>query len=164
MIAAVEAIAAERGQVDPADERDLAVDDHELLVVAMHRALVGVERALHARAADELVAHAPHGRRAGVKTGTGAPAHSSTLTSTRSASSPSRSRSLTASIVARQPEIGRDVPAGDVHASSERPRAPRRARQRLRPVDQHLERAPVARRRIARRPQRRVPRGGSLPS
>ena len=60
MIARVEAVAAERGQVDAADERDLAVDDHELLVVAVHRALVRVERAPDPRAAHELLAHAAH--------------------------------------------------------------------------------------------------------
>ena len=62
MITGVEAIAAERGQVDTADERDLAVDDHQLLVVAMHRPLVGVKRALHPGAADQLLAHAAHRR------------------------------------------------------------------------------------------------------
>ena len=51
VVARVEPVAAERGQVDPADERDLAVDDHELLVVAVHRPLAGVERDRDARAA-----------------------------------------------------------------------------------------------------------------
>ena len=116
MVAGVEAIAAERGEVDAADERDLAVDDHQLLVVAMHRPLVRVERASHARAADQLVAHArARPPRAGVKTGTGAPAHSSTLTSTRSARSPSRSRSRDARSSRVRPNIGREVPPGDVH-------------------------------------------------
>ncbi len=57
MVAAVVAIAAERSQIDAADERDLAVDDHELLVVAVHRALVRVELAAYAGSAEELLAH-----------------------------------------------------------------------------------------------------------
>jgi hypothetical protein len=62
MIAAVKTIAAERGQVDTPHKRDLAVHDDELLVVAMHRALVEIKRALNACAPDELLAHASHGR------------------------------------------------------------------------------------------------------
>ncbi len=54
MIAGVEAVAAERGEVDPPDEGDLVIDDHELLVVAVHRTLVGVERAAYRCAPGEL--------------------------------------------------------------------------------------------------------------
>ena len=61
MFAGVKAVAAERGEVDPTDERDLAVDDDELLVVAVHRALVRVERALHPRATHQLLANVAHG-------------------------------------------------------------------------------------------------------
>src|SRR5579863_3018193 len=57
MVIGVEPVATEIGEVDAADERDLAVDDHELLVVAVHRPLVRVERTLHARATDELIAY-----------------------------------------------------------------------------------------------------------
>ena len=60
MLAAVEPLSFEGGQVDAADERDVVVDDDELLVVAVHRPLVRVERHRDARAADELVAHPPH--------------------------------------------------------------------------------------------------------
>jgi hypothetical protein len=65
MVAAVVAIAAERGEVDAADEGEFAVDDHELLVVAVHRALVRVERASHARSADQLIARLAGGRPVG---------------------------------------------------------------------------------------------------
>ena len=58
--AVVEAVACERGEIDPADERDAVVDDHELLVVAVHRPLLGVELHLDARAARQLVAHCTH--------------------------------------------------------------------------------------------------------
>ena len=60
--------------------------------------------------------------------------------------------------VAREAEVGGDVPAGDVHV---RARAGERlgdARQRLRAVDQHLQRVAGARRRVAGRPQRAVVR------
>ena len=40
VLVGVVAVAGERGQVDPADERELVVDDHELLVVAVHHAAV----------------------------------------------------------------------------------------------------------------------------
>ena len=45
VLGVVPAVARERGEVDPADERDLVVDDHELLVMAVHRALARVEHA-----------------------------------------------------------------------------------------------------------------------
>ena len=54
--AGVVAVAGQRGQVDAADERDLVVDDHELLVVAVHHAAVRVELALDLRALHERVA------------------------------------------------------------------------------------------------------------
>jgi len=62
MIAVVEAIASQRCQIDASHERDLTVDYHELLVVAVHRALANVERALNAGSTDELVTHPTHRR------------------------------------------------------------------------------------------------------
>ena len=53
----VEPVAGFGGQVDPADERDPVVDHDRLLVVAMERALVAVERDLHLRVPREAVAH-----------------------------------------------------------------------------------------------------------
>jgi hypothetical protein len=47
MLVRVEPVTGLEGEVDAADEADLAVDDHELLVVAMHRPLARVERDLH---------------------------------------------------------------------------------------------------------------------
>ena len=60
MVARVVAVAVERRQVDTADEGEIAVDDHELLVVAVHRPLVRVEPVADACAAGEpfeCVAH-----------------------------------------------------------------------------------------------------------
>lgn len=48
MVTPVEAAAGVVRQVDPADERDAVVHDDELFVVAVHRPLEVVERALHA--------------------------------------------------------------------------------------------------------------------
>ena len=48
----VETVAGEVGEVDATDECQLVVDDDELLVVTVHRALVRVQRA------DDLVAGA----------------------------------------------------------------------------------------------------------
>ena len=55
MLARVEPVAAERREIEAADVRDVVVDDDELLVVAVHRPLLGVECDLNTRAANELV-------------------------------------------------------------------------------------------------------------
>ena len=60
MDAVIESLPAERRQVDAADERNAVVDDHELLVVAVHGALLRVERHRDSRPGDELVAHLPY--------------------------------------------------------------------------------------------------------
>ena len=46
MIGAIEAIAAELGQVDPADEGDLVIDHDDLLVMAVDRVLARIQSAL----------------------------------------------------------------------------------------------------------------------
>jgi len=61
MLGRVITITAEVRQVDAADKGDLVVDHDELLVVAVHRALVRVQRGLDARPAHELVAPLAHG-------------------------------------------------------------------------------------------------------
>jgi len=58
--AVVEPIASQRGHVDAADEGDLAVDDDQLLVVAVQRPFVGVERASDPGAADEILTDPTH--------------------------------------------------------------------------------------------------------
>jgi len=47
---------APRGQVNAADERDAAVDDDRLLVVAVHRSFACVQRALDAATGGQLIA------------------------------------------------------------------------------------------------------------
>ena len=82
VLVGVVAVAGERGQVDPADERDLVVDDHELLVVAVHHpAVQASSSALDLRAAARAArAPALTSPRRGWNTGTGAPAHTITRT------------------------------------------------------------------------------------
>ncbi len=79
--------------------------------------------------------------REGRKSGSGAPAQASTRTSMRSASSASRLRRTSGSPSRVEREVGREIPAGqmDVRASLARSSSAI-ARQRLRAVDEHLER------------------------
>jgi hypothetical protein len=162
MIARVKAIAAKGGQIDAPDKGDLAVHDHQLLVVAMHRPLARIERTLNAGTAKQLLAHVAHGPAGGFEDGErcSTPQQHPHLDSlgeiTEQIAQPRR---LT---IARQPEIRRDMPPGDMHM---RPSAPQRVgdlRQRLRSVDQDLELAPRAWRRVPSDPQRRLTRGIQL--
>ena len=162
MIAGIETIAAERGQVDTPDERDLAVHDDELLVVAVHRALVEIKRALNARAADQLLAHVAHGRarRREDRKRRSPPQQYPDLHSLGQLGEKiAQPRRL---IVARQPEIGGDMPPGDMHMRASAGERLGDARQRLPAVDQHVKRAPRARRRVAVRPQPPVTRRSEL--
>src|SRR5436305_8161140 len=56
MVTRIEPVAAEGRQVEAADVGDAVVDDHELLVVAVHRPLARVELHLDTRPRRELVA------------------------------------------------------------------------------------------------------------
>jgi hypothetical protein len=162
MIAAVKSIAAERCQVDTPNKRDLVVHDDELLVVAMHRALVEIKRALHARAADELLAHLAHGRtsRREDRQWRSPPQQHPDLDSLGQITEQIAQSSRL--IVARQPEIRGDVPPGDMDMRASAPQRRGDARQRLPTVNQHVKRAPRARRRIAGSPQRWAVRGVEL--
>ena len=53
MLGRVEPVAGHRGEVDAADEGGLAVDDHELLVMAVHGPLTRVERDMNAGAVGQ---------------------------------------------------------------------------------------------------------------
>src|SRR5512132_2347876 len=57
MATAVEAIAGFRGKVDSADEGDAVVDHDRLLVVAVHRPLLRIERAADLGPGAEVLAH-----------------------------------------------------------------------------------------------------------
>ena len=55
MAAVVAAVSSERGQIDPSDERHGVVDDHQLLVMAVHRALARIEHASDLGSSSQLV-------------------------------------------------------------------------------------------------------------
>ena len=151
MVARVEPVAAERGEVDPADERGLAVDDDELLVVAVHRPLVCVERERDARAVRERVADGGDAAPVGVE-------------ERQRRSRPRQHAYLDALRRARR--AGRGACAGRPRAGGSRARRtsrrarPTRAPIRSRPrspralgtVDHHVDRVARARRRRRRGP------------
>jgi hypothetical protein len=124
----------------------------------MHRPLVRIKRALHARAADQLLAHTAHSRtsRREHPHRRSRPQQHPDLDPlgqlTQQIAQPSRL------VVSPQPKTRRDVPPRDVHMRASARERLGDARQRLPTVNQHLERAPRARRRIAGSPQRRAAR------
>jgi hypothetical protein len=162
MVVRVKAIATERGQIYPADERDLAVDDDELLVVTMHRALVKIERALHACAAYELLAHAAHGRARWREDRQWRPSPQQHPYFDALGQLTKQIAQAGRSLFARQPEIGRDVPSGDMHMRASARERLGDARQRHPPVNQDVERTVCSRGRVASRPQSSVGRGIEL--
>jgi hypothetical protein len=158
MITGVETIAGQRSQVDTPDERDLVVDDHQLLMVAVHRPLARIERALHARAPGQLVAYAAHrgACRRERRHRRSRPQQHPNLDSFRELTQ--QIPQTTRLIVAGEPEVGRNMPAGDVHARVSPRQRLGDTRQRLPAINQNIKRAPQARRRITRSPQRRARR------
>ena len=114
VFARVEAVAPQGCQVHASHEGPLSVDDHELLVVAVHGPLAVVQRALHPRPADELVSFAPYSPPRGFEdrqrcTGPEQDPHLHALGQlAQQVSQPPRVA------LAREPEVGRQVPAGDV--------------------------------------------------
>ena len=104
-----------RRQVDPADEGDPVVDDDRLLVVAVQRPLVRVERALD-RACRRRggLASLRTVARDGRKSGSGAPAQASTRTSTPLGQLCEQVAQDQRVVAAREREVGREVPAGEV--------------------------------------------------
>jgi hypothetical protein len=149
----VVAIAVQGGEVDAADEGHLVVDDHELLVVAVHRALLRVQCAADPSSAQELGARGPDvaAVRLEDRDGRALPQQDAHVSSLRDAGEQvAQARGLLAAI---QAEVRGDVPSGDVDM---RPRGRDRrvhARQRRGAVDEHLDRAAGARLEVAPRPQ-----------
>ncbi len=138
VVAVVESPAGERREVDAADEGDAVVDDHELLVVAVHRPLLRVEPGLDARSGDELVAHRTHLAAVGMEerdgcTGPREHPHRHALGGVGEERAENR-----ATVAERH--TGRERPAGDVHVRAGGLDLRRDARQRLRSVDEQLHR------------------------
>ena len=111
---AVEPVACEVREVDAADEGQLVVDDHELLVVAVQRPLVRVERAHDGAVLAKRVARAAYGapRHRIHRQRRSAPqqhAYGHTPSGVREEVVQDHRR-----LVRRQREVRRDAPAGDV--------------------------------------------------
>ena len=140
----VEPVARQGGQIDPAHERRLVVDDDELLVVAVERALPRVERHGDAGAAGELVARLPHlaagrveQRQRGAR-----PGEDTHVDSLRRLGQELAQRRP----VLLEPERGVEVPAGEVDVRARRADRVCDARQGLGPVEKRLYAAAGARR------------------
>ena len=153
MLGRVITITAEIGQVDSADKRDLVVDHDQLLVVAVHRTLVRVQRSLDPRPAHELIAPRAHQRptRREHRHRSARPQqHANVDRLGRLAQQLAQQHRR---LVADDREPRRDAPPRDQHTA---PRGTDRLlehREVRRAVDQHLDRVARPRRRITRRPQ-----------
>ena len=156
----VETVAGEIREVDAAHEGQLVVDDHELLVVAVQRPLVRVERAHDGAVLAERIAHAAHGapRHRIQRQGRAAPEQHA-----HGHAAGGRPRAGRAGSPAARPAVsaksGRHAPAGDVDVRASARDRLGHARERLLAVDEHLDR--VARRWAARR---RPPRPRRTPT
>ena len=144
VVVRVQPVAGQGGQVDPAHERRLVVDDDELLVVAVERALSRVERHRDARAAGELLARLPHLAAIRVeerqrRARPGENAHVDSLRRLGEQLSQRRPFFL-------EPEGRVEVPAGEVDVRACRADRVRDPRQRLGPVQERLDAAARARR------------------
>src|SRR4051794_37938075 len=116
MVTRVESVAFESSEVEAADRRQLVVDDHELLVMAVHRPLAGVECVTDARAAYEPVECLPHLTAVGMEerqrcAGPGEHAHLNTLCRLCE-DVPQRATVVT------ELELRREVPAGEVDVAA----------------------------------------------
>ena len=152
VVVPVETVARLGGEVDPADERDAVVDDDRLLVVAMHRPLLRVERALDLRVADEAIAHLPHvlARRAEERQGCARPHQHANVDALRQLTEQVAEHDWLA--LALERKVGREVPPGQVDVRLGGAQCLRDRRQCLRAVDEDLDRVPGTRRRALVRP------------
>ncbi len=156
VITRVKPVAAKRGEVDPADERDLAVDDDQLLVMAVHRTLMSVECALDARATHQLLANLANGcsrrledRQRGARPEENPDVDGRSAIAEQIAQAPRL-------LVTREAELRSDVPAGDVDMRAGARDRFGDAGQGVRAVDQHLQLTARPRRRVAGCPERSV--------
>src|SRR5436190_3107040 len=148
----VEAVAAEVRQVEPADERDPPVEDHELLVVAVHRSLPVVESARDSRPTYEPLPQRARlrARRMEKRQRCSRPHEYADVGVARLL------REQLAQGRASHSEVGREVPAGE---PDRRARAANRVgdrRDHLAPVDEDIHAVAVAGRGIAAGPAARL--------
>ena len=139
MVARVEAIARVIGHVDATHERDLAVDDHRLFVVAMEGMLARVGLAADPGAAGQLLDPFAHLLAGGVKGG-----HGRTRPHEHSDVDPlgglgQQLSQRDAPRAAHQLEIRRDVPPSHVDVVARVLDRLGDGGKRVRPVDQHVK-------------------------
>ena len=153
MIACVEAVAAEVGDVDASDERDLAVHHHGLLVMTVERVLAGIGLAADPGPPREHVDGVAHLATGGAERGhrCSCPDENPHVESLGRLGQHRAERARP--FAAHQVEVRREVPAGHVDEVACALDRIGDRREGLGAVDQHVHRATVARRRIARSPK-----------
>ena len=165
MVARVEPVAGVVGHVDAADERDFAVDDHRLFVMAVERVLARIDLAADPRAADQVVDALAHllARRVKRRHRRARPHEHPDVDPLGRLGQQLAEHPRP--LAPDELEVRRDVPPGDVDVVPGVLDRVRDRRERLRAVDEHVERAAGARRWIARRPRPVVGRGeGTTPA
>ena len=123
----IEAVAGEIGQVDPADERDLVIDDHQLLMVTMQRTFMRIQSTNHRASSAELVSNAPHcapGNRIEGQGRAGPQEHANRDARRHLSEQVVQDRRM---VAPRQRELRRHAPTREVHALASRPQSPRRS-------------------------------------
>ncbi len=148
----VVAVAGLRGEIDPADERDAVVDHDRLLVVAVQRPFLRIERALDLRVRDQLVSHLSH-------VVPGGPEERQRRTGPRQHAYVDALRELCEQVpkddelaVALEREVRREMPAGQMNVRACLAELLRDRGQRLGAVDQNLDGIPGPDRGITGRP------------
>ena len=162
MVTRVVAVARFGREIDSADEGDSVVDDDRLLVMAVHRPFLRVERALDLRVLDQLVAHLanvgsgrPKERQR--RSRPGQQANVETLGQFR------KQRSQHERVAfAVERERGSEVPAREMNVRLGLVQRCGDRRQGLGAVDENLERVPGPRREVSAGPtaRRRIERLG----
>src|SRR5581483_9561342 len=155
MLARVQPIARIGGEVDAADERLSAVDNHELFMVAVHGPLAGIESYVNLGLAPKFLGHRAHLAAIGLERG-----HRSTGPSKQSDRRPlgHGAQQLRQGLraVRAQPEIGREIPAREPDRRTSALDRRGYLRQCVYTIDEYLQAVAGSNRRTARGPP---PRG-----
>ena len=160
----VQAIAREVGEVDAADEGALVVDDHELLVVAVHRPLAAVR-------SDPDSGVTPEPRQLGVDIAPAGPEERQGRPRPRQHVHLDALAELAqqvvedhASVAPFERERRREEPSGEQHARARPAQLAHHRRQRIGTVHEHLDLVAVLRRGGRARPRTRVRHRARAPS
>ena len=152
MTARVEAVAGLQREIQAADERDPVVDNDRLLVVAVQRPLMRVERAPDLRLPRELLPHRPHVTSRGAEERQRHPGpgeHPDVEPLGQLREQVAKDERL---VIPGQREVRREIPARQMHVRVRSPQLLDDRRQRLRTVDQHLDRVTRSRQRLSVHP------------